>query len=128
MINRKDQRGMGYLGYMIVALVIGLLVKVITTAGGPYLDHFYVDRSIKSVLHDNAATNASVQDIQKSLSTQFAINNITDLASGDLNVTKDGNVITVSYEYEIRQQFMGNCDVVFKFKNSFSSEENHGAQ
>lgn len=125
---RNRQRGMGYIGFMILALIVGFIIKVITVAGGPYLDYYYIGRSVKAALKENQANNISISDLKTALSTQFQVNNITDQAPGDLTYVKEGTKFTVTVNYEIRKPFIGNVDVVFVFKNTYTSEENAGAQ
>jgi len=125
---RNRQQGIGYLGYMVLAVIVGVVVKVVSTAAGPYIDHYYIGRSVKSVMNENASNNISVADFKVAMSTQFQVNSITDQSPGDLTYVKEGNKFTVTDDYEVRKPFMGNCDVVFKFKDTYVSEETAGAQ
>ncbi len=125
---RNRQRGMGYMGYMILALVLGLLIKIVTVAGGPYLDYYYIGHSVKAVLKENENSNVSIADLKVAMSTQFQVNGVTDQSPGDLTYVKEGNKFTITVNYEVRKPFLGNIDAVFVFKNTYSSEETSGAQ
>ncbi len=125
---RNRQRGIGYIGFAILALVVVFLIKVVTVSGGPYLDYYYIGHSVKAVMKENQGANISVSDFQKAISTQFQVNNVADQTPADLTYVKDGTKFVVDVNYEIRRPFIGNCDVVFKFKNTYTSEENAGAQ
>lgn len=124
---RNRQRGIGYIAIMILIALVAFLIKVITVAAPPYIDNFYMDSAIKGVLKDSEANNSSIGDIKAALSSRFQINNITDQSPSDLTYSKEGNAITVGVDYEVRKPFIGNMDVVMKFKKSYSSEENAGS-
>lgn len=125
---RNRQSGLGYLGFIGLALLAGLVVKVLAVAVSPYLDNYNMGRSVKAVMKENESSNISIADFKVALSTQFQVNNVENQTPGDLTIVKEGTVFTVTDDYEIRRPFIANVDVVFKFSDKYVSEETAGAQ
>ncbi|MCC2639067.1 MAG: hypothetical protein K0Q68_2786 [Moraxellaceae bacterium] len=117
---RISQRGFSYVGLLSVIGILGMLLKVVTAVGPAYYDNYTIDKIIISLFRDGRAN--SVADFKRGLSDRFQINNIRDKSPDDFEYEFEDKMLTVIVDYEVRQPFMGNVDVVMTFKKTYGSE------
>jgi hypothetical protein len=119
---RNRQQGMSYIGFIIIAIMIGFAVKVITLLAPPFLDFHSIDSAVRGSLNELKSANPSVTDVHKAISTQLQVESINLQSQDDILITKDGNVITVVVKYDVTRPFMANIDAVFHFNKTYTSE------
>jgi hypothetical protein len=117
---RHRQQGISYLGMIALIGFVGFMIKVSATIGPAYYDNNTIDKIIISLFRDGRAN--SVNDFKRGLSDRFQINNIRDKSPEDFQYSFEGKKLTVVVDYEVRQPFMGNLDVVMHFKKTYGSE------
>lgn len=117
---RISQRGFSYVGLLSVIAILGMLLKVVAAVGPAYYDNYTIDKIIISLFRDGRAN--SVADFKRGLSDRFQINNIRDKSPDDFEYEFEDKMLTVIVDYEVRQPFMGNVDVVMTFKKTYGSE------
>jgi hypothetical protein len=113
------QRGMttgGMVSGLVLAVVLGMfLVK----AGPAYLDFNTINTVIKSVLSDGKIGLMSVEEIRSGIQKRFDINNVEAISARQIAIRKQGGTLLVSVDYEIREDFFRNIDLVMTFKKDY---------
>lgn len=117
---RRWQQGMSYVGLLVLIGMFGAAIKIAATIGPAYYDNYTIDKIITSLFRDGRAN--SVEDFKRGLADRFQINNIRDKSPDDFNYTFEDRKLTVDVDYEVRQPFLGNIDVVMHFKKTYGSE------
>lgn len=117
---RISQRGFSYVGLLTLIAVLGVLLKVVSAVGPAYYDNYTIDKIIISLFRDGRAN--SVADFKRGLSDRFQINNIRDKSPDDFEYEFADKMLTVNVDYEVRQPFMGNVDLIMTFKKTYGSE------
>lgn len=117
---RRLQKGISYLGVLMLIGFLGMVVKVVATVGPAYYDNYTIDKIILSLFREGRAT--SINDFKRGLSDRFQINNIRDKKPEDFEYAFEGKKLTVTMDYEVRKPFIGNLDVVMHFKKTYGSE------
>lgn len=117
---RSRQKGISYIGVLALIGLIGMLIKVVATIGPAYYDNYTIDKIITSLFRDGRAN--SVADFKRGLSDRFQINNIRDRDPDDFEYVFEDRQLTVVVDYEVREPFMGNLDVVMHFNKTYGSE------
>jgi hypothetical protein len=120
---RRRQQGMGYIGYIMLAVIIGFLVKIFSTCSPPYIDFHSLDAAIQGSINEAKGSNPSITDLQKSISTHLQVEGVTLQSKDDLVISKDGNTITAVLKYDVQRPFIANVDLVFHFNKTYSSSE-----
>jgi hypothetical protein len=114
----KKQKGMGFLGTLIV-VVAGILVVVTGLRVAPaYIEYF----AVKSILR-NMASSAEVQggnakEIRNAFDKRASMDNITSIRGEDLDIGKNGNNTIVSANYTVKTPLAGNASLVIDFSAS----------
>jgi Domain of unknown function (DUF4845) len=111
--NRKSQRGV---------TLSGLLTAGVAAKLAPDLtEYFQIMQSIKEVAHDPAMKTASVADIRHAYGQRAIVERIQNVQPDDLDITKDGNDIVLSFAYERKIPLFTNVSLLIDFQGSSSS-------
>ena len=112
--GRTRQRGVSMLGILIICVAIVLVVigalKVIPT----YLEF----RNIKAAAVAAQGGGKTVVDVQKAFDRAANINDITTISGKDLEITKEGNNIVVSFKYEKKVPLFYNVSLLIEYAGS----------
>lgn len=112
----KSQRGMTGIGWMIVIALILFFAYTVMLLLPIYLEN----SSVKSVINDLAdgtESYSSVKDLRSVINKRLDINMATSVSSADITISRDADVFLVEIEYEVRESFLGNIDLLIKFKS-----------
>ncbi|HYU69243.1 MAG TPA: DUF4845 domain-containing protein [Burkholderiales bacterium] len=115
----KNQRGLSLIGMVVMCIVI-----VIVAIGGlkiapAYIEYYKVKKAIVGIAQTNS--RATVAEVREAFNRRAAIDDIDVIAGRDLDVTKEGNDIVISFAYPKRISLFGNVSVVFDFAASSSN-------
>jgi len=117
----KQQRGIGFLGLVIILAMcaaIGLFgLKVLPL----YLDNGSVNKSLDDLLTVPGIGKKGKTEIIKRVNGQLYIDAVKSFAAKDLQITKSKltkRAWTVAAEYEARANYVANIDIVVKFSHS----------
>ena len=112
----KNQRGLSLIGMVVMCIAI-----VIVAIGGlkiapAYIEYYKVKKAIVGIAQTNS--RATVVEVREAFNRRAAIDDIDVIAGRDLEVTKEGNDIVISFAYPKRISLFGNVSVVFDFAAS----------
>ena len=110
----KNQRGITLVGMVVVCIVIVLVAIGGLKIAPAYIEYFKVKKAITGI----AQTKGTVQEVRIAFDRRAAIDDIDVIAGRDLEVTKEGNDIVISFAYPRRISLFGNVSVVFDFAAS----------
>jgi Tfp pilus assembly major pilin PilA len=112
----KNQRGVTLIGMLMAAIVI-----VVVAIGGlkvapAYIEYFTVKKAIVAIAQANS--KATVAEVRTAFDRRSAIDNIDVIGPKDLEITKEGNDIVISFSYPKRIPLFGNISLVIDFAAS----------
>ena len=91
------QRGLGLVGLIVVLAVVIAVALFAMKIIPSYLEFRAAKSAIDAIARDKTA--ASVGDIRRAFDNRSAIDDITAVKPTDLEITKDGNGIVISFAY-----------------------------
>lgn len=112
---RKYQRGVSIgalLGLCVVFIVIALVGLKLAPA---YIEYFQIKKSIAAVA---LAGGSSVAEIRKSFDKRAQVDEIVSITGEDLEISKDGGDVVISFAYPMKVKLFGNISVLFDFSGS----------
>ena len=108
------QRGVSMLGIMIICVIIVLVavgaLKIVPT----YMEF----RNIRGAAVTARDGGKSVAEIRKAFDRAATVNDITTISGNDLEVTKEGNTIIVSFKYEKKVHLFHNVSLLIEYAGS----------
>jgi len=117
----SKQKGLSYLGWLILLSVCGFFLLLTFRLGPVYLDDRFVSETLKTLGQDPAFPGMTVGEIRSKMGKTFTINNIRGKAVQAVKVKKTSKKTLVSIEYEERIPVLANADVVLSFNHVLDS-------
>ncbi len=118
--NKKVQAGFSYSGAMFMVCVLAFIIKVLATVAPAYYEYYTITKIIRNMYQEMRMESKSVAEVQSGIDNRFQINNIKRQAK-DFEYEKDDKNFRIIVDYEVREKFGGNLDVVMSFKKTFES-------
>ena len=114
----KRQRGMGFAG--VLAILVGIIfLAIIGMKMVPaYLEYFAIKQAVAAITQGGQLRNATVADVRKAFELRQAVDDFTSVGPKDLEITKDGSEIVISFAYEKRIPLFYNLSILIDFAGS----------
>jgi len=108
-------RGMTLIGFLIV-LILVLFVAYLGMKIAPiYLNHYSVVDAMKQLAREPGVASMSEGRIRDRLSRKFTTSYVNHINARDVRIERSTQVNVIA-EYEVREDLIGNMDVVISFK------------
>lgn len=119
MANKKHQRGMTLISWMLV-IGIAIFIGMVGIKSLPvYMNHYKVISILKNIAGQPGAADQTPRDISKSLEKRFDIDMVKHVTHKDVKVTgQPGNPRTMVLDYEVRVHMFYNVDAVYSFSEN----------
>jgi len=111
MTNRKQQRGLTFLGLLVVGVLLALGGVVFAQVVPTYIEYLAVQKAV-----DKASAGETVAEVRSIFDKAATIDNITTITGKNLEVGKEGNKVVVSYAYERDIHLAGPAYLVMRYK------------
>jgi hypothetical protein len=112
----NKQRGVTMLGMLVVCVVV-IVVAILGLKVAPaYIEYFSVKKAIVAIAQTNG--RGTVGEIRAAFDRRAAIDSIDVIGAKDLEITKEGNEVVVSFSYPKRIPLVGNVNLVIDFAAS----------
>jgi Domain of unknown function (DUF4845) len=112
--SAKQQAGVSMLGILLICIVI-VLVAIGALKIIPAYTEFNGVKSAVIAARDGGKT---VVEIQKAFDKYAQVNDISVITAQDLDITKEGNAIVVSFKYDKKIPLVKNMSVLIEFAGS----------
>ena len=111
MTNKKRQRGMTFMGLLVVGILLALAGVVIAQVVPTYIEYLAVQKAV-----DKASAGETVAEVRSIFDKAAAIDDIRSIAAKELEVGKEGNQVVVSYAYERDIHLAGPAYLVMRYR------------
>lgn len=112
---RKQQTGLGMLGWLIVLGIASFALTCLFKVGPVYLDYWQVKKALDLVMANSQSSGMSRDELLNAIEKQFDVSRIEVISKKDIKITDSRNGRELNANYEKRVPFMYNIDVVVKF-------------
>ena len=109
--SASSQRGISFLGLLFVAGVIGATGVVAAQVFPTYVEYQAVTNAAKRA----ASTGNTVVEVRSIFDKAAGIDNIASISGKDLEVTKEGDRIVVSFAYQREIHLVGPAFLTLKY-------------
>jgi hypothetical protein len=117
---KKTQSGVS-LGGLLIVLALIVIIGIFSLKLIPvYIEYFKAKAAIVAIARERQG--ATVADIRKGFDARATIDDIESVKSQDLEITKEGNSVVVSFAYRKEIAFGSNIGVYIDF-SATSKEE-----
>jgi len=115
-INR--QRGVGLLGVIFGGGLFFFVALLGMKVFPDVLGYFTVLKNVKATAHDPGMSGASVPQIRGAFLKRIQVEGGSPVTSEDLEITKEGNEIVISFAYSKKIPLVANVSLVIDFEGS----------
>ena len=123
-VQMRRQRGLSLIGLIFVGLGVALLMLLgfkIVPAVNEYLA---IDRAVQKIRNEGT----TVREIRSAFERYATIDDIHSIAAKDLDITKDGDRVVISYAYSYSVPILENVRLVIDFSGSTRDRPDRAAQ
>lgn len=114
---RRIQRGISFLGFVIVAAVLGLFIFVGLALYPMYSEYWSVRAAMKGVAGEPGAATMTAEAIYQNLQKRFNIGYVESVKRENIYIfNQNGRKLRITYE--VRKPMVYNLDVVAKFDHT----------
>ncbi len=112
----KEQRGVTLIGLVVICIIVVFVAIGGLKIAPAYIEYYNVKKAIVGVAQ--TTSRGTVGDVRQAFNRRAAIDDIDVIAGKDLEVTKEGNDLVISFSYEKRIPLFSNVSVVINFAAS----------
>lgn len=114
----KLQRGVSLNGLMIGGVVLALVALLAMKALPPWIEYGNLLKAVKGTAADSSLKDATVSQVRAAFGKRADMDDVKSVTPQDIQVTKEGNELVISFEYEKKVPLFGNASLVFDFEGS----------
>lgn len=114
---KKYQSGVSLSGLLMSAVVLAVVAMLGMKVGPEYLEYYQIVKVVKRVANDPAG-QATVAEVRRAFDNFAVVDNIKAITAQDLEVTKEGGTLVISFGYERRVPLFHNVSLMFDFQGS----------
>jgi Tfp pilus assembly protein PilE len=109
--TRQQQRGMSLIGLIFVGLIVVFLLILGSKVVPAVVEYIAIERAVQKIKNEGT----TVRDIQTAFERHRTIDDITSITAADLDITKEGDKIVISYAYQKKIPVLDNVSIVIDF-------------
>jgi hypothetical protein len=113
MAGKSRQRGISFITLIFILAVLGGVGVMLMQAFPSFLEY---QAALKAI--NRAKDEPTVQAVRQSFDRAAQVDNITSIRGGDLEVTKDGDKVQVSFAYQKEFHMFGPAYLLLKYAGS----------
>ena len=114
----KSQAGITLTGMLLTSIVLILLLLLAFKVVPVYVEYYAIQKNFKALATDPSLRGASRRQVMAAFAARAAVEDIRSVGPDNIQVTKSGEGIVVSAEYEKRVHLFHNVSACFDFKPS----------
>jgi len=112
------QRGMSGIGILVILILVVFAALIGMRVTPAYLEYFAIKKAINSIASSGELRGASVADARKAFERRQAIEDFTSVGPQDLEISKEGSEMVISFAYEKRVPLFYNISLLIDFAGS----------
>jgi hypothetical protein len=113
---RKSQRGVTFIGWLVLLAPLAVLVYVGIRLTPIYLNYFHVVRSLEQLAEEtDVSSQITPASVRLSLEKRFDVEYVDRPSPKDIDVHRDGDHWVVIAEYEDLAPLFGNVSILVQF-------------
>jgi hypothetical protein len=114
---RNKQRGISFLLVFLIGVVLAL-AAVGAMKVAPAVSEFITIKKTISTIAGGEGRTGSVSEIRKAFDRRASIDNITAVTPGELEISKDGGEVVISFAYAKKIPLFANVSLLIDFAAS----------
>jgi Tfp pilus assembly protein PilE len=114
----RRQQGITLMGFLMVLVVVGAVALIVMKLFPMYTEFYNAKGAMEEFAASPGSGNKPLPQIQREMERRFDVAYVSTLTGKDIKVAREGRVLVMSVNYEVRKEMIGNLDVVGRFSHS----------
>lgn len=116
----RKQKGLSLISLILIsAVLIGVAVVGMKVAPS-VMEYYTIVKHIKTIANSGATT---VAEVRNAYDRQATVDETPSIAGADLEITKEGNQLVISFEYAKKIHIAGNVSICIDYSGSSSGSK-----
>ena len=117
----KRQRGLTLTALLVWGLIISLVAILGIRVAPEVIDYYKIKKDVKATALNSAGK--TVPEIRSIYSRYADVDHISTVTAADLDITKEGSTVVISFAYEKRIPLFANVSLLIDFEGSSSERD-----
>jgi len=113
------QGGASALVILIMVLFFGSLVSLVIKVGPAYMDDLTIQEALEGLDGTEGLSRMGPAQLRTLINKRLSVNNIRGFDAKDISVEKDGELVVINVDYEVRNNIFRNVDTVVHFQHKY---------
>ena len=113
------QRGASALTMMVMVLFFGGLLTLAIKIGPAYLDDFTIQEALESLDGTDGLSQMGPAQVRSLINKRLSVNNVDGFDPKNISVEKNGELVVIKVDYEVRNNIFRNVDTVVHFQHEY---------
>ena len=113
------QRGASTVGILIAVLFFASLLTLVIKLGPAYLDDYTVKGALEGLDGAEGLSQMTPADVRRLVTKRLSVNNVDGFDAKEIEIEKDGDLVIISLDYEVRTHVVSNVDAVINFSHFY---------
>lgn len=114
----KSQRGVSLNGLMIGSVIFALVALLTMKVLPEWIEYGKILRVVKATAGDSSLKEATIPDVRAAYDKRADIDVIKSVTGQDIDVSKEGGELVISFAYTKKVPLFYNVSLVFDFEGS----------
>ena len=110
----ERQRGLSLIGLFLVGILVVALIALGFKVVPAVVEYIAIERAVQKIKNEGS----TVRELQAAFDRHATIDDITSISSRDLDITKEGDRIVISYAYAKKVPIIDNVSLVIDFSGT----------
>jgi hypothetical protein len=110
----RRQRGLSLVGLIFVGLIVVALIALGFKVVPAVIEYIAIERAVQKIKNEGS----TVREIQSAFERHATIDDIKSISSRDLDITKEGDKVVISYAYQKKIPILDNVSLVIDFSGT----------
>jgi hypothetical protein len=107
---------------MIGGAVLAMAALLAMKALPPWIEYGNLMKAVKGTATDTSLKDASVAQVRAAFSRRADMDDVKSVTPQDLDITKEGGELVISFSYVQKVPLFGNVSLVFDFEGSSAKQ------
>ncbi|MEO8509285.1 MAG: DUF4845 domain-containing protein [Betaproteobacteria bacterium] len=116
--TKRRQHGLSMIGFLLVAAVTMLFALLAFRVTPAYIEYFTIQKALEGALADT--NDPSLANVRRAMERRLNADYADAITARDVEVTKNGNVITAAVSWEKKLPLVHNASLLLEFDASAS--------
>lgn len=117
----KFQRGLSLNALMLGGAALALVSLLAMKAIPPWIEYGNLVKAVKGTASDTGLKDASMAKVREAFTRRADMDDVKSVTAQDLEITKEGGELVISFKYENKVPLFRNVSLVFDFEGSSTS-------